>query len=52
MNYKTIIINGVEYEMRPYEPDFGCNACYFYEKIECNNAPCIKEDCYFIPKEL
>lgn len=52
MNYKTIIINGVEYEMRPDKPDFSCKGCFFYEKIECDYVPCIKENCYFIPKEL
>lgn len=54
MNYKTIIINGVEYEMYPHIDDKeDCNRCYLAETKYCKETyVCIEEDCYFIPKEL
>ena len=54
MKYKTIIINGVEYEMHPHINDYeDCNHCYFDKTEYCEETyVCIEEDCYFIPKEL
>lgn len=54
MSYKTIIINGIEYEQFPaIDDETDCRYCFLRNTEYCGYKDiCIKEDCYFIPKEL
>ena len=54
MNYKTIIINGIEYEMHPHiNDDEDCKLCCLRGTKNCPDLfICVDEDCYFISKEL
>lgn len=54
MSYKTIIINGIEYEQFPaIDNETDCQNCFLRDTKYCiGNYICIEEDCYFVPKEL
>lgn len=54
MSYKTIIINGIEYEQFPAIDDkIDCQRCFLRNRKECDDIfVCIEENCYFVPKEL
>lgn len=54
MSSKIIVINDIEYEPQPSVCYFvfDCKCCWFYNKDECDDVPCIEEKCFYIPKEL